>query len=179
MIRAALPDPDRRKRWLDDLCATVSPRPDELLRGPLETGLGLREWPEDPPLGAHLVGFQVERIDVVRLMDRNDLGDTAEFTIGPFQFYASEPVALDENQRAECWRLACALPRGKMARCHYPGFGLQLGLADGTSAKVSLCFQCHNAYLGDELTSFDAGSEEGSALLTFLREIVPFGRPSP
>lgn len=79
---------------------------------------------------------------------------------------------LEAEDRSRLRALVGALPNGQSARCHMPGFGLLFGMPP-REVHVSLCFQCHNAYVDRELVAFDAGSPQARELLAFLRSRRP------
>src|SRR5262245_45365526 len=65
--------------------------------------------------------------------------------------------ALAAAESAQLKQLIAALPDDESARCHDPGFGLRL---DGGATRITVCFECNDAQVGPELTTFAARSPE-------------------
>lgn len=79
---------------------------------------------------------------------------------------------LNGREQARLQELIKVLPNGESARCHMPGFGLRIWRGQ-RQQRVSLCFRCNNAYVADQLTTFEASSAEATELLSFLRAFGP------
>jgi hypothetical protein len=115
-----------------------------------------------------LHGLPFDEVDVVGFGDAGPMFDSG-FSQG-FPLAWSSP--LDADERARLRYLVAALPEGESARCHLPPFGLRIR-SGAREIRISICFACSNAYVVGQLTVFEARSEEGGALLEFLRAHAP------
>jgi hypothetical protein len=79
---------------------------------------------------------------------------------------------LDEDARREVEALVRAMPAGTPEQCHIPPFGLRFG-APPDDTRMTLCFECSNAYVDGELGAFEATSPEATSLLALLRRLAP------
>jgi hypothetical protein len=88
-----------------------------------------------------------------------------------------KPVLCNAEQTAriaETWKY---LIEGQSARCHHPGFALELLLDGEVRFHASLCWQCHNIRMTGMLApaqwaSFDAGAPAAQSLLRYCKEVM-------
>jgi hypothetical protein len=74
----------------------------------------------------------------------------------------------------DLWNL---LPEGSVARCHVPGFGIQLMLQGEVIFIAALCWQCNNISIGGKLAdtgwrAFDAASDSAIQLLNICEQVA-------
>lgn len=96
------------------------------------------------------------------------------FEVRGKQFRVTWSRSLDAEERSRLRALIDALPAGMSAKCHEPPFGLRFGTGP-RALRVSICFRCSNAYVGEGLQAFDAHSAQARELLAFLQARAPGG----
>lgn len=98
-----------------------------------------------------------------------DTGDHWEFLIEG-QSVVEPDVA---SQFQGLWQ---NLPEGEQARCHTPGFGIEVRDGERLELRAAFCFQCNNISIrtdsSTDMRVFDAGSEPGCGLLQLFKSVV-------
>lgn len=84
---------------------------------------------------------------------------------------------LTEAEARQVIHLFRELEPGNSARCHIPPWGLALYAGDTLLFTVTLCYQCHNAYVytghGKDLRAFSPGGANAAALRRVLEQHLP------
>src|SRR5262249_14652523 len=83
-------------------------------------------------------------------------------------------------QNASLIELWNALPNAEQARCHIPGFAIQLLRGPHPVFTAALCWKCNNISLAGSVATlswrkFDASSQSAQRLLVLCEEVVSNG----
>lgn len=112
-------------------------------------------------------------VDVVRL-DYVPEGESPTFVVRGFTFAAVWRRRLSSDDIVRVGALLAKLPAAEQARCHDPVFGLHLNAGSAEEIRMSICFQCNNAYLdGGGSWQFDGQSDPARELLAFMKHLTP------
>lgn len=136
-----------------------------------------------------VAGFVGESFDELRIsrLDAShtpsDIGSASTLSIGQqWRFRIISRVVCAADEAAEVISLWNKIPDGDEARCHDPGFALELLLGGETVFVAALCWRCNNASIGGRLASaewrrFDASSYEAQRLLKLCKALSRFSEP--
>jgi hypothetical protein len=112
-------------------------------------------------------------MDVVRL-DYPPEGTSPAFVVRSFKFAVIWRRRLSHEDVSRVGALLAKLPAAEQMRCHLPVFGLHLNAGSSDEIRLSICFQCNNAYLdGGGTWTFDGQSDQARELLAFMKRLTP------
>ena len=115
------------------------------------------------------LGPLVTKKPLLRL--REIVATSSHFSFPVLRRKRCSPV--DADRILELWN---ALPEGEGARCHMPGFALELRQAREAIFVAALCWECNNVSVAGreaviETRLFDATSREAQELLELCRRV--------
>ncbi len=141
-----------------------------------------------------MIGFAGERFDAVRIVALGERSERRASWLGGLFQKSSTPspdavVRMGENieypvvARHQCTREEAAsvialwnqLPDSVQARCHVPGFAIEVLLGTEVVFTAALCWTCNNVSIAGRLSkaawrTFDAESDQALRLLRLCKE---------
>lgn len=131
-----------------------------------------------------MLGFAGERFDVLRIAALGDYRERPRvpmshvITTSPqWSFAVLRRAECSADQADEIIRHWNGLPAGKQARCHTPGFALELLIAGECVFVAALCWKCDNISIGGPMATlhhreFESASIPASRLLKLCQQIA-------